>query len=166
MFYNGAVEAVFFGTPAMAVPFLERLAALAQVAAVVTNPDQPAGRGYEMKASEVKIAAGRLRLPVLQPEKANDAGFIESVAALNPDVGIVVAYGKLLPSALTSQISSLAGCNDPVLLSSSTLKASCVPVGDQTGEATLFPFMTTICLSSLPSQAMEWIVDVTPSHLS
>jgi methionyl-tRNA formyltransferase len=94
------MKAVFFGTPAIAVPFLERLAQKVTVVAVVTNPDQPAGRGYEMKPSPVKEAAQRLGLPVLQPASAKDSAFIEQVRVLQPEFGLVVAYGKLLPAAL------------------------------------------------------------------
>jgi len=94
------MKTLFLGTPAMAVPFLEKLHELTSVVGVVTNPDQPAGRGYEIKASEVKQAAMRFKLPVLQPEKAKDERFIAQIAALQVEVGIAVAYGKLLPAAL------------------------------------------------------------------
>lgn len=68
--------------------------------AVVTNPDQPAGRGYDVQASDVKKAALDLHLSVLQPESAKDPKFIDAVKAMQPDVVLVVAYGKLLPKAL------------------------------------------------------------------
>src|SRR4051812_18801713 len=94
------MKTIFLGTPAIAVPFLESLQHQTDVSAVITNPDQPAGRGYELKPSPVKEAAISWGLPVLQPEKARDTGFLETVKGLNPDVGIVVAYGKLLPQTL------------------------------------------------------------------
>lgn len=94
-------RAVFFGTPDWAVPSLERLSASdIEVAGVVTNPDRPAGRGYEMQASPVKAAAEKEGLPVWQPEKARDPELMERLQELQPDVCVVVAYGKILPAAL------------------------------------------------------------------
>ena len=60
------LKTIFLGTPALAVPFLERLHQKTKVAAVITAPDQPAGRGYALKPPEVKAAAlqlGLLRYP-------------------------------------------------------------------------------------------------------
>lgn len=91
------MKTVFFGTPAIAVPFLAKLQKLSEVVAVVTSPDQPAGRGYEVKAPEVKVQAQCMRLPIHQPEKATDPAFLEQLKQWAPEVGIVVAYGKLLP---------------------------------------------------------------------
>lgn len=91
------MKTIFFGTPAIAVPFLERLQTLSQIAAVVTSPDQPAGRGYDIKLPEVKQCAQKLGLPVLQPEKASDPDFLKKLQDFQAEVGIVVAYGKLLP---------------------------------------------------------------------
>ena len=89
---------VFFGTPAWAVPSLEALlTADVEVAAVVTNPDRPAGRGYEMQASPVKTAALEHSLTLLQPEKARDPDFLSELENIAPDVCVVVAYGKILP---------------------------------------------------------------------
>ena len=88
------MKVVFFGTPAVAVPFLEKLAALSSVQGVVTAPDKPAGRGYAVQPTAVKAAAERLGLPVLQP--ATLKGF--SLDGFGPlDLGLVVAYGKLIP---------------------------------------------------------------------
>jgi methionyl-tRNA formyltransferase len=96
---------VFFGTPAWAVPSLEALiGAGIEVAAVVTNPDRPAGRGMEVTASPVKVAAEKFGLDVLQPEKARAPEFIEQIEAIAPDVAVVVAYGKILPQALLDAV--------------------------------------------------------------
>src|SRR5258708_16986648 len=94
------LNTIFLGTPAMAVPFLEKLQQKTKIAAVVTSPDQPAGRGYALKAPEVKAAAQKLSLPLLQPASLKDAQAAEQIRAVNSDVGIVVAYGKLLPKAV------------------------------------------------------------------
>ena len=61
------LKSVFFGTPSVAVPFLERLAKTTRVVGVVASPDKPAGRGYQLAAPPVKIAAEKLGLPVHQP---------------------------------------------------------------------------------------------------
>jgi methionyl-tRNA formyltransferase len=92
---------VFFGTPAWAVPSLQALLRSdIEVAAVVTNPDRPAGRGMELRASPVKQAASEAGLPVLQPESARAPELIERLQELAPDVATVVAYGKILPLSL------------------------------------------------------------------
>ena len=67
---------------------------------MVTNPDRPAGRGYEMQASPIKVAAEKSGLPVWQPEKARDPELIERLREIEPDLCVVVAYGKILPAAL------------------------------------------------------------------
>ena len=95
------VRVVFLGTPAFAVPTLERLLASAhEVAAVVTQPDRPRGRGQRVSESPVKQLAAARGLPVLQPERMKDPAFVEALAALAPDLGVVAAYGKMLPDRL------------------------------------------------------------------
>lgn len=92
---------VFFGTPAFAVPTLERLLAGPHaVVAVVSQPDRPRGRGRRVSPSPVAEAALRAGVPVQRPEQV---GSVESVAALratNADLGIVVAFGQFLPKAV------------------------------------------------------------------
>ena len=91
----------FFGTPAFALPTLHRLLASPHpVVAAVTQPDRPRGRGRRVLPSPVKQAAADAGLPVLQPERMRDAAFMEALAALAPDLGVVAAYGRLLPDAL------------------------------------------------------------------
>jgi methionyl-tRNA formyltransferase len=88
------VKALFFGTPEVAAPFLDALARKAEVCAVVSQPDKPAGRGLSVEATPVKRAAERLGLQVLQPAKPSEiAG---KLAAFGADVGVVVAYGRIL----------------------------------------------------------------------
>jgi methionyl-tRNA formyltransferase len=91
---------VFFGTPEFAVPTLQALAREHEIALVVAQPDKPAGRGMKMQAPPVIVTARELGLPTAQPPKIRNAEFYESVAALQPEVGVVVAYGKILPAAL------------------------------------------------------------------
>jgi methionyl-tRNA formyltransferase len=95
------MRTVFFGTPQWAVPSLEALLASdIEVAAVVTNPDRPAGRGMELRPSPVKESALRAGLEVFQPQRARDPQFHDALEKLAPDVGTVVAYGKILPASL------------------------------------------------------------------
>lgn len=89
---------VFMGTPQFAVPHLAMLAESGhEIAAVVTRPDRPAGRGQRLTPPPVKSAAEVLGLPVLQPASLKDAGFRAQMEALRPDLVCVVAYGGLLP---------------------------------------------------------------------
>lgn len=88
---------VFMGTPPFAVKSLEACLTLGEVVAVVTQPDKPKGRGQEVQFSAVKEFALAQRLPVLQPVKLRGTDFAEQLRALNADVAVVTAYGKILP---------------------------------------------------------------------
>lgn len=90
------------GTPEFAVPSLRALVAGGyRVVAVVTTPDKPAGRGQKVHQSDVKVAALELGLPVLQPEKLRVPEFVEAMRALQPDLGIVIAF-RMLPEVIWS----------------------------------------------------------------
>jgi methionyl-tRNA formyltransferase len=93
-------RAVFFGSPDFAVPCLEVTAAATDLRAVVSQPDRPAGRGKQLHEPAVKVAARRLGVPVLQPEKIRTPDFEAALRALAPEVFVVVAYGRILPPAL------------------------------------------------------------------
>lgn len=89
---------VFFGTPEFAVPTLRCLLDSSHpVVAVVTQPDRPRGRGQRVSDSPVKALAQTRGLPVFQPTRLRDPLFAETLRGLNPDLGVVAAYGKLLP---------------------------------------------------------------------
>jgi methionyl-tRNA formyltransferase len=96
------LRVLFFGTPAFAVPTLDALRASsdATVVGVVTQPDRPRGRGQQVSASPVKTRAESVGLPVLQPTKLGSGDFLDAVRAFEPDLGVVAAYGRLLPDAL------------------------------------------------------------------
>lgn len=89
------------GTPDFAVPSLNALCDSGfNVAAVVTQPDKPSGRGYSLKPSPVKVAALLRSLPVLQPETLKKVDFEQTLTALAPSLVVVAAFGKLLPPYL------------------------------------------------------------------
>jgi methionyl-tRNA formyltransferase len=94
------LRVVFFGSPEFAVPSLAVVAERHEVVAVVTQPDRPAGRGKHLTAPPAKELALRLGLPVQQPTSIKPPAFAEALAALRPDLFIVVAYGRILPPAL------------------------------------------------------------------
>jgi methionyl-tRNA formyltransferase len=93
---------IFMGTPELAAVSLRALIAARefQVAAVVTQPDQPKGRGLKMQPSAVKQVAQKENLTVLQPQRAREEGFIQQLTALKPELIAVAAYGQILPKAI------------------------------------------------------------------
>ena len=92
---------VFMGTPAFAVPCLQRLIDLGHtVTGVFTQPDKPQGRHGVLTAPPVKVLAQNYDLPVHQPEKMKDGTALALLQSAAPDLVIVVAYGKILPQAL------------------------------------------------------------------
>jgi len=99
------IKTIFFGTPEFAVPALEALHSNAgfELVAVVTQPDRPTGRKKIITPSPVKLAAGKFKIPVLQPEKLKDDA-IAQIVALKPDLAVVVAYGNLIPKRLLEAV--------------------------------------------------------------
>ncbi len=92
---------IFLGTPSPAVHPLRRLVEAGhEVVSVVTQPDRPAGRSGAVQPSPVKQAALELGLPVFQPETLRDAAAVERLRALQPEVGVVAAYGEILRRAV------------------------------------------------------------------
>lgn len=94
------MRTIFFGSPEFAVPCLEALHDMSDVAVVISQPDRPAGRGLTMRPPAVKQRALELGLEVWQPTKVRTAEFAEKLRALEADVAVVVAYGRILPRAL------------------------------------------------------------------
>ena len=98
---SGALRVVFFGTPEFAVPTLEALLrSQHRVVGVVTQPDRPRGRGQKTSPSPVKAVAVNAGLPVLQPERLKEPTFLDGLTALDADLGVVAAYGKILTDAV------------------------------------------------------------------
>lgn len=93
----------FMGSPDFAVPTLEALLALAEeveVVVVVTQPDRPAGRGQKLQPPPVKLVAERAGVPVWQPTSVRKPPFLDDFSALQLDLAVVVAYGRILPEAV------------------------------------------------------------------
>ena len=93
---------IFMGTAELSCASLELLARSKNlfIAAVVTQPDKPKGRDLKRQPSPVKSLALKLKLPVLQPERARDERFIAGLRTLKPDLIVVVAYGHILPQTI------------------------------------------------------------------
>jgi methionyl-tRNA formyltransferase len=96
-----SVRIAYFGTPRFAVPALETLLrSNHDVAVVVSQPDRPHGRGLKLQPTPTKIVAQLHDVPVLQPPRVKDESFLSTLAAFSPDIGVVAAYGRILPDAL------------------------------------------------------------------
>ena len=91
------MRALFFGTPAIAVPALDAHATIAEVAGVVCQPDRPAGRGLVLQPPPVKLRAVELGLAVTQPLKVRTPDFAAWARDAAADVALVIAYGRILP---------------------------------------------------------------------
>ena len=97
----GALRIVFFGTPAFAAPTLASLLdSRHEVVAAVTQPDRPRGRGQKVSDAPVKALAVARGIAVLQPDRLQRDSLAGTIAGLGADLGIVAAYGKILPEWL------------------------------------------------------------------
>ena len=95
------MKVVFMGTPDFAVPCLEKLIDYGcEVVGVFTQPDKPVGRKRVITPPAVKVCAEKHGLSVYQPEKMRDGTAYEILKELNPDLMVVVAYGKILPKEI------------------------------------------------------------------
>src|SRR3954452_23497147 len=92
---------VFMGTPEFAVPSLQTLiAGNDRVVGVITQPDQPSGRGMTLHAPPVKVLATSYSIPVFQPARLRDPAVLVQLQNWQPDLIVVVAYGKMLPQTV------------------------------------------------------------------
>jgi methionyl-tRNA formyltransferase len=94
------MKIIFMGTPDFSVPVLDALAAQHDIAAVYTQPPRPAGRGKQDRPSPVHMRAAALGLPVRHPVSLRSEEVQQSLAALQADVAVVVAYGLILPQVV------------------------------------------------------------------
>lgn len=90
------LKVIFMGTPDFAVPSLAALADKTEIICVVTQPDRPKGRGHKLLPPPVKIFAEENNLPIIQPVKVKAPEVVEQLAALKPDLIVVVAFGQIL----------------------------------------------------------------------
>ncbi len=96
------MKIIFAGTPEFAVPSLKAIIKAGhQVAAVITAPDKPSGRGLKLQSSPVKAAALQHGIQVLQPSNLKDENFLQQIRNINPDVMVVVAF-RMMPQSLWS----------------------------------------------------------------
>ena len=95
-----SMRILFYGTPEFAVPTLDALLARHEVVGVITQPDKAAGRGQRVTALPVKRRAEAAGLVVLQPARLRDPEWPARLAALSPEVAVVVAFGQILPKAV------------------------------------------------------------------
>lgn len=94
---SAPMRVVFLGSPPFAVPVFERLCSSEHdVAALVTPPDKPKGRGRKVEASPLAELARSRSIPLLQPATTKSADFVAALRALEPDVLLVASYGELL----------------------------------------------------------------------
>lgn len=96
-----SMRVIFMGTPEFAVPSLEALLKSDdQVIGIITQPDRPKGRGQSLTSSPIKHIAERERLPLLQPTKMKDPGFLDALRAWKADLITVAAFGRILPPVI------------------------------------------------------------------
>ena len=96
-----SLRIVYFGTPDFAVPGLRALIdSRHEVVSLVSQPDRPKGRGQRLQPTPTKLVAEAAGVPVLQPSRVRDSAFHEALAAGAPDLGVVAAYGRIIPDAV------------------------------------------------------------------
>lgn len=95
------MKIVYMGTPDFAVPPLRALVKAGyDVAAVVTQPDKPKGRGKSLMPTPVKEEALKYDLTVYQPQKVREPEFLDTLKSLNPDIIVVAAFGQIIPQVI------------------------------------------------------------------
>ena len=104
------MKLIFMGTPEFAVPSLEAVLAMSDVAAVVTRPDRPQGRGLRVVPPPAAAAAAQYGLEVLQPPSLKEPEFVGRLRELEPDLFVVVAFGRIVPRAVLA-VAPMGGIN-------------------------------------------------------
>jgi len=94
------VRILFFGTPEIAIPCLEKVCTNFKVVGVVCPPDRPSGRHLRLTPPPIKVSAEKMGLPVFQPENVNDPIALDIFRELKPDLGVVFAFGSFLKKDL------------------------------------------------------------------
>jgi methionyl-tRNA formyltransferase len=94
------VNVLFFGTPDIAVPFLDWLDSRHTVVGLVCQPDKPAGRGYDIQPPPTKRFAEQKHIPIFQPAGQWDDSLVHQLKKTEADIGVAVAYGRIMPEAV------------------------------------------------------------------
>ncbi|MDE2127164.1 MAG: methionyl-tRNA formyltransferase [Armatimonadetes bacterium] len=140
---NRRLRVLFMGTSEFARPTLERVTAAGHdIAAVVSQPDRPSGRGRRMQPTPVSEAALRLGLPLLRPERVRRRAFLNETQALAPEIILVAAFGQILPQALLD-IASIAPVNVhgsllPALRGAAPIQRALMQGAAETGVTTMW----------------------------
>jgi len=96
-----SLRIAYFGTPDFAVPGLQALiASHHRVVVLVSQPDRPKGRGQKLQPTPTRVIAESAGVPVLQPARLKDETFVAALRALDLDLGVVAAYGRIIPDAV------------------------------------------------------------------
>jgi methionyl-tRNA formyltransferase len=104
------MKVIFMGTPEFAVPSLDAVLGVAEVAAVVTRPDKPRGRGLRVMPPPIAVAATQYALDVLQPATLRDPELLRHLSGLGADLIVVVAFGRIISAELLA-VAPLGGVN-------------------------------------------------------
>jgi methionyl-tRNA formyltransferase len=157
------VRIIFFGSAEFSLPSLNALLDSGQeVAAVVTQPDRPAGRGHVARSLPVKLAAQARGLRVLQPENVSSPHSIEEIQGLEPDVLVVAAYGQILRRALLD-VPKRGSLNVHASLlprhRGASPVAAAILAGDKTTGVTIMEMVRALDAGPIVAQAEESISD-------
>ena len=162
---------VFIGTPAFAVPSLHALARDAHsIAAVITQPDRPAGRHQTPRPPPVKAAALDLGLPVLQPPNLRDSDTLARLRELSPEVIVVVAYGQILrPDVLDIPARGVVNVHPSLLprwRGASPIPAAILAGDERTGVTIMLMDAGWTAAQSLPRAKPQSMIGDTAASLS
>jgi len=176
-----AVRVAFFGTPQFAVPSLEALLGSRHaVCGVVTQPDRPRGRGQHVTDGPVKTLAASRHLPLLQPATLKDPAVEATLRTWAPDLGVVVAYGQLVPDPLLAlprlglinvhpsllpKYRGAAPVHRAVIAGETVTGVSIMRVGPRLDAGAVFAVATRVIGLDEPSDAIETDLSLTGARL-
>ena len=134
---------LFMGTPDFALPTLQALQESGdEVVGVVTQPDKPKGRGHILTPPPVKVYAMQEGLPVYQPQTLKNGAFDDTLQALDPELIVVVAYGKILPASLLNYPKygciNVHGSLLPLLRGAAPMQRAIIDGHEVTGVTTMY----------------------------
>ena len=94
------MKIIFFGTPLIALPYLDFLHKYENIVASISQPDKPKGRGQKIEEVPVKSFCKEKNFPIFQPANLKEPSFLSEISNLKAEIGMVVAYGKIIPKEL------------------------------------------------------------------